>query len=60
MSKATYNSHKLWTPAHKARLREMASEDKSTKTIAHDLGRTEEAVYSEASRLHVSLKPKDG
>lgn len=37
----------------------MVSEKKSTKDIAKALNRTETAIYDKASKLGISLLPKD-
>ena len=51
------NANKQWTPAEKAELRKLAIGNTPTRVIAIKLERTPSAVQSEASKLHVSLKP---
>jgi hypothetical protein len=51
------NDGKAWTEADDAKLRDLASRNTPTGLIAHELGRTEGAVYSHASDIGVSLKP---
>jgi hypothetical protein len=57
MSKTPPNSGKKWTPADEARLRKLAQGNTPTGLIAHDLGRSKDAVYSHASEIDVSLQP---
>lgn len=57
MSKSTRNSGKAWTPAQKAQLRKLASQNTPTRVAGFKLGRTPGAVQSEASKLGISLKP---
>jgi len=55
---ATRKSGKQWTRADKSTLRSMARQSASTSAIARRLGRTKGAVYKDASKLRISLKPK--
>jgi hypothetical protein len=57
MSKSTRNTGKAWKPANNKQLRELARGNTPTGVIGLKLGRTEDAVRSQASRLGVSLKP---
>lgn len=57
MAKTPTNQGKVWTPADDAKLRKLAKHNTPTGLIAHELGRSEGAVYSHASELDVSLKP---
>jgi len=57
MPKTPPNSGKEWKLADDVRLRKLAQQNTPTGLIAHDLGRSESAVYSHASEIDVSLKP---
>lgn len=57
MSWSERNSGKPWTPADKKALREMAKENTPTRVAAFKLGRTPDAVASQASKQGTSLKP---
>lgn len=57
MSKSTRNTGKPWTPAERQQLRDLARGNTPTRVIGLKLGRTPEAVQSQASRQHTSLKP---
>ncbi len=57
MTKSTRNTGKPWTPGEKQELRELARENTPTRVIGLKLGRTPEAVQSQASRQGTSLKP---
>lgn len=57
MSKSTRNSGKPWTPSQTRQLRTLAKANTPTRVIGLKLGRTEGAVQTKASTLHVSLKP---
>lgn len=57
MSKSTRNSGKPWTPADGTQLRSLARGNTPTRVIGLTLGRTEDAVRSQASKLGISLKP---
>ncbi len=48
-----------WTPSAKQTLRRMARQHATTAKIAKTLNRTKGAVRGQASRMDVSLKPKD-
>jgi hypothetical protein len=55
--KTPANHRKPWTPTDDAALRKLVKQNTPTGLIAHQLGRTEETVYSHASDIDVSLKP---
>lgn len=57
MSKSTRNSGKAWSPADKKQLRDLAKQNTPTRVIGLKLGRTPEAVQSQASKQNTSLKP---
>ncbi|MGH7929028.1 MAG: hypothetical protein ACREQV_14665 [Candidatus Binatia bacterium] len=57
MSKSTRNSGKPWTPAQKQELRTLASQNTPTRVIGLKLGRTPQAVQSQAAQQGTSLKP---
>lgn len=56
-TKSTRNTGKHWTSGDERQLRQLARENTPTRVIGLKLGRTEDAVRSKASDLHVSLKP---
>lgn len=56
-AKTPKNSGKEWTPADDRKLDKLANGNTPTGLIAHELGRSESAVYSRASEIDVSLKP---
>ena len=57
MSKTPSNHGKPWTSVDDAKLRELVSGNTPTRVIGLKLGRTEDAIYSRASDLGVSLNP---
>lgn len=57
MSKSTRNTGKPWTPNDKQQLREFARGNTPTRVIGLKLGRTPDAVQSQATRQGTSLKP---
>ena len=57
MSKSTKNTGKAWTPQDRTQLRQLASQNTPTRVIGLKLGRTPEAVYSQASKQGTSLGP---
>lgn len=57
MSKSTRNSGKPWSPADRKALTDLARQNTPTRVIGLKLGRTPEAVQSQASRQGTSLKP---
>jgi len=58
MTKKPSNHRKKWTGDEK-QLRGLAKQGKSTPQIAKILKRTENAVYSKASELGITLMPID-
>lgn len=56
MSKSTRNTGQPWTPTDKQQLRELARGNTPTRVIGLKLGRTPDAVQSQASRQGTSLK----
>lgn len=56
-TKSTRNTGKHWTSSDERQLGQLARENTPTRVIGLKLGRTEDAVRSKASQLHVSLKP---
>lgn len=57
MPKYTRNTGKAWSPTDRQQLRELVKQNTPTRVIGLKLGRTEDAVYSKASDLDLSLKP---
>jgi hypothetical protein len=57
MSKSTRNSGKAWAASDKKSLSKMAKENTPTRVIGLKLGRTEAAVYKQASEQGTSLRP---
>ena len=57
MTKSTRNSGKTWSSTDRQELRSLAKGNTPTRVIGLKLGRTEDAVYSKANALGVSLKP---
>lgn len=57
MAKQPPNSGKPWTPAAQRQLADLAKGNTPTRVIALKMGRTPDAVNSQASRQDVSLKP---
>lgn len=57
MTMSTRNTGKAWTSEDAAALRQLAKENTPTRVIGLKLGRTEDAVYSKAAELGISLKP---
>jgi hypothetical protein len=57
MSKSNRNTGKTWTSADNAQLRQLAAQNTPSRVIGLKLGRTENAVRSQASEQGVSLKP---
>lgn len=51
------NSGKAWTPAQNNQLKSLAKGNTPTRVIGLKLGRTPEAIQSQASKIGVSLKP---
>lgn len=57
MSKSTRNSGKSWTPSDNKALKQLAQQNTPTRVMGFKLGRTADAVQSQASKIGVSLKP---
>ena len=57
MPKYTRNTGKAWTTKDEQQLGVFATQNTPTRVIGLKLGRTEDAVRTKASVLHVSLKP---
>lgn len=57
MKKTPPNSGKPWTPAAERQLKDLAAGNTPTRIIGLKMGRSPEAVNSQASRQGVSLKP---
>lgn len=57
MAKTPDNHRKPWSRQDDAALRKLARENTPTRVAGLKLGRTEQAVYSRAQELGVSLKP---
>ncbi|MFN2390249.1 MAG: hypothetical protein ABR575_11690 [Actinomycetota bacterium] len=57
MAKSTRNSGKAWSSSDKQQLAKLAKGNTPTRVIGIKLGRSEDAVSSQASKQHVSLKP---
>lgn len=57
MTKSTRNSGKPWTPSQQRQLTNLAQQNTPTRVIGLKLGRTEDAIRSQASEQGVSLKP---
>lgn len=51
------NHGKPWTPADVQRLQDLADKNTPTRVIGIKMGRTPEAIYQEASKEDISLKP---
>ncbi|MBL4537681.1 MAG: hypothetical protein JKP96_03340 [Oceanicaulis sp.] len=51
------NSGKRWSDKDKTELKKLAKGNTPTRVIGLKLGRSEDAVYSKAQELGVSLKP---
>ena len=57
MTKSTRNTGKSWTPGDRQQLVKLAKGNTPTRVIGVKLGRTENAVRSQATKQRVSLKP---
>jgi hypothetical protein len=57
MSKSTRNTGKPWTHTQRAELDRLAAQNTPTRVIGLKLGRTEAAVYGQASKQGTSLGP---
>ena len=59
MSQSDRNAGKRWTPAEKKTLSQLARQNTPTRVISIKMGRPVAAVYTEASKQGVSLKPNN-
>lgn len=57
MSKSTRNSGKAWSSQDVTQLRQLARQNTPTRVIGLKLGRTPNAVYSQAAANGISLAP---
>jgi hypothetical protein len=57
MGKKPVNSGKAWTAPQNQQLRNLAAGNTPTRVIGLKMGRTPDAVQSQASSIGVSLKP---
>jgi IS30 family transposase len=57
MSKSTRNSGKAWTSQDRQQLRQLAAENTPTRVIGLKMGRTPDAIYSQAVKQGTSLEP---
>lgn len=57
MAKSTRNSGNLWSAEDINRLKELAKGNTPTGVMSIKLGRTENAIYTKASDINLSLKP---
>lgn len=57
MPKSTRNTGKSWSMTDNVQLRTLANQNTPTRVIGLKLGRTEDAVRTQASHQGISLKP---
>ncbi len=57
MAKKPANHGKKWTRQDVSNLRKLAKQNTPTRVIGLKLDRTEDSIYSEASKEDISLKP---
>lgn len=57
MPKYTRNTGKPWKPSDISKLQDLASHNTPTRVIGLKLGRTEDAVRTQASKQDISLAP---
>jgi len=57
MAKSTRHSGERWTAEDISKLKELAKGNTPTGVMSIKLGRTQNAIYQEASRQGISLKP---
>jgi hypothetical protein len=57
MPKTPARNHQSWTPAQNRELRQLARQNTQTRVIGLKLERSPAAVYDQASKMGVSLKP---
>lgn len=53
----TRNTGKSWTSKDVSQLKQMVRQNTPTRVVGFKLGRTEDAIRAEASKLDLSLKP---
>lgn len=54
------NARHAWTDGELRQLRSLIAERMPVRAIADRLGRSEYAVRSKASQMHISLRPPEG
>lgn len=57
MSKYNRNSGKSWKSSEITQMKQLARENTPTRVIGLKLGRTKNAIYAQASKEGVSLRP---
>lgn len=57
MTKAPKNHNAAWTQQQVKQLEKLAAQNTPTRVIALEMGRTPDAIQSEASKEGISLKP---
>ena len=57
MAKTPKNHGKSWSNQDVSKLEKLVKGNTPTGLLAHELGRTEEAIRAKASELEISLKP---
>lgn len=57
MTKKPSISGQPWTPTQVKQLKELASGNTPTRVIGLKMGRSPEAIYGQASKAGISLKP---
>ncbi len=57
MSLSNRNSGNAWTPKDNAQLKSLAAQNTPTRVIGLKMGRTESAIYTQASTKGISLEP---
>ena len=57
MSLSNRNNGKPWSPGEVTQLKRLAAQNTPTRVIGLKLGRTESAIYTQASARRVSLSP---
>lgn len=57
MSLSNRNSGKPWTPKDISQLQSLANQNTPTRVIGLKIGRTESAIYTQASQQGISLAP---
>ncbi|HEL3221313.1 hypothetical protein [Stenotrophomonas maltophilia] len=57
MTKKPSNSGQPWTSMQVKQLKDLASANTPTRVIGLKMGRSPEAIYGQASKVGISLKP---